>query len=476
MITKPNRSGWFLTEPQMQNIKHWKYCVEDQSISTLLLTPWWNWALTWIPMTVAPNILTLAGFLCLIQSAYLTYYKLEDYSTLVTLANMFLLFAYQTLDALDGKHARKTRNCSPVGELFDHTVDNIGVILIIMTMCWTFGLHDPAIQWYFVNGVQLLFMWTHLVALKNTTIEFGQFTGPGEVLLGCMTMLGMKIYCGFQLSLPDWAPLAFFYGYLTMIALVAGYAAFMNYSTRNGIWLCLFFRTLAAMISYDLHTPSRTSMLNLDVFCDGLFWCLVTGDLILAKMAKRELHPTIVIFSMITFVSNWLVLLIAIIYYLSTFSDLLNYLNIPMFSMIRTVYVNGVYDVAHYNHMKSFEKALEVSDCNRLIVGVMSDEDTKSHKGAERPYDPLKDRVNFVEGCRAVSTVIPNAPWDDVPQDFIDKWGIDIVCHSSEYNPNDADYAYRTPNQLGIVRLIPRSEGISTSKRVDRIKEAQTNE
>jgi len=35
------------------------------------------------------------------------------------------LFCYQTLDALDGKHARRTNNSSALGELFDHGCDAI---------------------------------------------------------------------------------------------------------------------------------------------------------------------------------------------------------------------------------------------------------------------------------------------------------------------------------------------------------------
>lgn len=465
--------SWFLTEPEKENVKKWKYTVEDRSISTLLLTPFWNLCLGLVPMTVAPNILTLAGFLCLVQSVYLTYYKLAVYPELVTIANMILLFAYQTLDALDGKHARKTRNCSPVGELFDHTVDNIGVIFIIMTMCWTFGIHNPETQWYLVNGVQLVFLWTHLAALKNRSIEFGFLTGPGEALLVCIGLLGCRLYGWLDWDLPIWTNQALFYGYLGLVVIVAGYAMKLPYSTRNGVWFCLFFRTLAAFISYDLHSVSETSMINLDVFCDGLFWCLVTGDLILAKMSKRDIHPTIVIFAMASLVSNWLVPIMAAIYYLSVFSDLLNHLNLPMFGVVRTVYMNGVYDVGHYNHMTSFEQGLERSGCNRLIVGVMSDEDTKAHKGEERPYDCLNDRVKFVKGCRVVAEVIPGAPWDDVPKEFIEKYGIDCVCHSEEYSPDNENYAYQTPYDMGIVRTIPRGEGISTSERVARIKAAK---
>jgi phosphatidylglycerophosphate synthase len=33
------------------------------------------------------------------------------------------LFIYQTLDAIDGKQARRTNSSSPLGELFDHGCD-----------------------------------------------------------------------------------------------------------------------------------------------------------------------------------------------------------------------------------------------------------------------------------------------------------------------------------------------------------------
>lgn len=35
------------------------------------------------------------------------------------------LFIYQSLDAIDGKQARRTNSSSPLGELFDHGCDSI---------------------------------------------------------------------------------------------------------------------------------------------------------------------------------------------------------------------------------------------------------------------------------------------------------------------------------------------------------------
>lgn len=35
------------------------------------------------------------------------------------------LFLYQSLDAIDGKQARRTDSSSPLGELFDHGCDSV---------------------------------------------------------------------------------------------------------------------------------------------------------------------------------------------------------------------------------------------------------------------------------------------------------------------------------------------------------------
>lgn len=52
------------------------------------------------------------------------------------------LFLYQTLDATDGKQARRTNSASPLGELFDHGCDSMTqgikkiLYLIIFSICY----------------------------------------------------------------------------------------------------------------------------------------------------------------------------------------------------------------------------------------------------------------------------------------------------------------------------------------------------
>lgn len=44
----------------------------------------------------------------------------------------FCIWAYSTLDAIDGKQARRTQSSSPLGQLFDHGCDAFSVSFIII--------------------------------------------------------------------------------------------------------------------------------------------------------------------------------------------------------------------------------------------------------------------------------------------------------------------------------------------------------
>ena len=45
------------------------------------------------------------------------------------------LFAYNTLDSIDGKQARRTKSSSPLGQLFDHGCDSFSMGFFILGVC-----------------------------------------------------------------------------------------------------------------------------------------------------------------------------------------------------------------------------------------------------------------------------------------------------------------------------------------------------
>ena len=92
----------FFTPNEKENLEKWNYQVIDNSISTKLLTPFWNWAVTLIPEDVAPNILSLAGLLCILQSYYLTYLCGASYPSyhIVIIGFLFLFYLYIKLSLI----------------------------------------------------------------------------------------------------------------------------------------------------------------------------------------------------------------------------------------------------------------------------------------------------------------------------------------------------------------------------------------
>jgi hypothetical protein len=62
----------FLREHEKRNVAEWASMVEDKSISTRLLDPFWNWLVAKVPKTVAPNVLSLASLLFVLHAYYVT--------------------------------------------------------------------------------------------------------------------------------------------------------------------------------------------------------------------------------------------------------------------------------------------------------------------------------------------------------------------------------------------------------------------
>lgn len=122
------------------------------------MTPFWNKAVTVLPLWMAPNTVTLTGLVMnfitfLLFAAYTptlseqaprwvrgtsgtapgppqglarppvaiqTLTALPSPLRQVYVYSAFAMFAYQTMDAIDGKQARRTGAQSPLGQMFDH--------------------------------------------------------------------------------------------------------------------------------------------------------------------------------------------------------------------------------------------------------------------------------------------------------------------------------------------------------------------
>jgi cytidyltransferase-like protein len=222
-----------------------------------------------------------------------------------------------------------------------------------------------------------------------------------------------------------------------------------------------------------LHFGVEFDLTELDVICDGLFMAVLTSDVTLAKMAGREVHPWVVAMSMCAILSHSIIITLVVVYYIAVFADLCSYLNMPLMTVCKNVYCDGIYDLCHIGHKKLFKKAL--SHGNRLFVGVVGDKDACAYK--RPPIMTSDERCAEVEACKSVTMVIPNSPCFGLTQEFLDENQIHVVCYGEEYlerwpNPDDDPY-YGYVRKIGIAQPLPRTHGFSTSDLIKRIQNAK---
>lgn len=133
---KVNNHFYYLNADARKNLLNYQYKGSDNSlVYQYILSPFALFCVErFVPETVAPNSITLFGLSWMITSYLLCWWfvpALEGTSEIPAWAflwNAISLLAYQTLDNMDGKQARKTGSSSPLGLLFDHGCDAMNSI------------------------------------------------------------------------------------------------------------------------------------------------------------------------------------------------------------------------------------------------------------------------------------------------------------------------------------------------------------
>jgi len=116
-----------LTPSGLEHIKAHKYVGGKYTPLDNILNHWWYCLTDLLPIWFAPNLVTLSGFLPLVAWYALSWSYCptgkEVTPSWLLLSGSVALFWYQTMDAMDGKQARRTQSSTPLGQLFDHGCD-----------------------------------------------------------------------------------------------------------------------------------------------------------------------------------------------------------------------------------------------------------------------------------------------------------------------------------------------------------------
>eukprot|EP01125_Pyxidicula_operculata_P006739 TRINITY_DN2311_c0_g1_i1.p1 TRINITY_DN2311_c0_g1~~TRINITY_DN2311_c0_g1_i1.p1 ORF type:complete len:175 (+),score=4.50 TRINITY_DN2311_c0_g1_i1:100-624(+) len=154
----------YIPDKGLSNLKEYKYSSRDRSLlANYVMQPFWNFMIKLMPHSIAPNVITLIGFIAILVSYWVTLVHSPDGETKLPLWVMTLncacLFFYQLFDALDGKQARRTKSSSPLGELFDHGCD--AMTTVFMTLTVNMSLRLGMGWWFYTNVLVLMILFYH---------------------------------------------------------------------------------------------------------------------------------------------------------------------------------------------------------------------------------------------------------------------------------------------------------------------------
>ncbi|GIY05052.1 hypothetical protein CEXT_526051, partial [Caerostris extrusa] len=131
-----------LSPIQLKRLSDHRYSSTGRTLLDPIVQPFWNW--------LAPR---WAFVLCAVG-----------------------LFIYQTLDACDGKQARRTGTSSPLGELFDHGCDSLSTVFVSIGVCIAvqLGMY-PSWMFFQCFIAMTLFYIAHWQTYVSGTLRFGRF-------------------------------------------------------------------------------------------------------------------------------------------------------------------------------------------------------------------------------------------------------------------------------------------------------------
>ncbi|KFD69174.1 hypothetical protein M514_02950 [Trichuris suis] len=170
-----------LSQAQLKRLLEHKYSAQDNSfLSELFMNKFWNSVVEHCPLWVAPNALTISGLLLNIASTVILVCYSPDGMMIAPqwayLLCALTLFIYQTLDATDGKQARRTQTSSPLGELFDHGCDALSQTFITIQICLSMRLgHIPVLVMLYWIFATVMFYSAHWQAYVSGVLRFGRF-------------------------------------------------------------------------------------------------------------------------------------------------------------------------------------------------------------------------------------------------------------------------------------------------------------
>ncbi|OQR79465.1 choline/ethanolaminephosphotransferase 1-like [Tropilaelaps mercedesae] len=169
-----------LSLDQLKRLQQHQYRATGKSFLDPYMQPFWEWVVLQLPEWVAPNLMTITGLLVNVLTCLLLIIMAPDATSnvhpLFFVACAVGLFFYQTLDACDGKQARRTGSSSPLGELFDHGCDALSTLFLALGIAVAINMGTyPYVMLVQCLVAMFVFYCAHWQTYVTGTLRFGWF-------------------------------------------------------------------------------------------------------------------------------------------------------------------------------------------------------------------------------------------------------------------------------------------------------------
>lgn len=167
--------------------------IYTNSTIPLIALPQWNACVEFLPLWLAPNMVTLLGFFFIIGNVGLLELTDPDLTgpkdQWVYYSYAFGVWAYSTMDNIDGKQARRTGTSSGLGELFDHGIDSLNCTLASLLEVSAVGLGPTKVGAFTALIPTLPMFFSTWETYHTHTLYLGYFNGPTEGLILASTIM-----------------------------------------------------------------------------------------------------------------------------------------------------------------------------------------------------------------------------------------------------------------------------------------------
>lgn len=299
---------------ELKRLGEHKYSAVDNSwLDDLCMKKWWEYVVTWCPMWIAPNMITLIGLIInlitvLILGSY-SYSATEAAPSWAYAQAALGLFLYQTLDAIDGKQARRTGSSSPLGELFDHGCDSMTQVFVTLNICYSLSLGRIPNAVMIVSIISIVMYYcAHWSTYCTGFLRFAQFDVTEAQMSVITLLMATALFGNGTWSLPLYGAFELRHAIILVSSIgsiiqIHGYVKviFSGGAGKNGSTIAgtsvLFplFPLLMVVIPFVMIYKKSSSAvydehITMLMLCMGAVGAKATNRLVIAHMSKSELR------------------------------------------------------------------------------------------------------------------------------------------------------------------------------------------